>query len=85
MCGPAGPPWGKSTEGAAMASEELEALESLDLGSLTLADVASLKNPTLRRAIITALESGLDAGATHTNHWAFQSHAQAVALPDRTT
>lgn len=63
-----------------MAEEDLARLESMDLAKITLADVAGMKNDVLRKALISAIQNVAADGGTHTNHWAFQSHAQAMLL-----
>lgn len=60
-----------------MLPRELEELESFDLTTLSISDLAGLKNDVLRRSLIAALEAS--AGPIHTNHWAFQSHLMAMA------
>jgi hypothetical protein len=64
-----------------MAREEVELLENLDLAKLTIADLSGLKNSVLRQALSSALQSiFLGAGAEHTNHWKFTSHAKALLV-----
>ena len=64
-----------------MEKEDLELLETFDPTKLTIADLGKLKNSVLRQAVFSALQSAANvAGADHTNHWAFSSHAKSMLI-----
>jgi hypothetical protein len=52
-------------------------LTTLDLSSLSVADIKSLKNPVLKAALMDLVRRGMDLAASHQNHGSHGDHSTA--------
>jgi hypothetical protein len=62
-----------------MSQHDLEKLEQVDLTSLTITDVVSLKNDVMRRALIEVI-SVAARPPEHTSHAAHSNHSKSIEI-----
>lgn len=67
-----------------MAREDLQRLDSIDLSNITVADVRQMKNETLKRTLMDALQPEQPDGS-HQNHVSHSDHVTSPPQKDPAT
>jgi hypothetical protein len=63
----------------AVSDDILKALDKFDLEQMTVAEIREVRNPVLRRVLLSAI-STITAALEHTSHGMHTSHAKSEAL-----